>query len=205
MNNEFYDYLRQLHQLVESQEHRIRALERSVLLMQKEISQLKERPPVHVDRIEYKFDQLKVESLDGTLNIGLNPSDLQGIEDFSVPNQSVKTPPPPKQMFQRSMELEDIVYEYMGNHLPAIFEKTQAKLQTNLDESYYHFIEEDIKKQIPKRVEHYIREFSAGVIEKEDRSQLEKTITDQFHKEMEHGVEIFIKNLPENVKGMKQE
>jgi spore germination protein PC len=205
MNNEFYEYLRQLHQLVESQEHRIRALERSVLQMQKEISQLKERPPVHVDRIEYKFDQLKVESLDGTLNIGLNPSDLQGIDEFSVPNQSIKTPSPPKQMFQRTMELEDIVYEYMGNHLPAIFEKTQAKLQTNLDDSYYHFIEEDIKKQIPKRVEHYIREFSSGVIETEDRSRLEKTITDQFHKEMEHGVEVFIKNLPENVKGMKQE
>ncbi|MGI8386143.1 spore germination protein GerPC [Robertmurraya sp. P23] len=205
MNNEFYEYLRQLHQLVESQEHRIRALERSVLQMQKEISQLKERPPVHVDRIEYKFDQLKVESLDGTLNIGLNPSDLQGIDEFSVPNQSIKTPSPPKQMFQRTMELEDIVYEYMGNHLPAIFEKTQAKLQTNLDDSYYHFIEEDIKKQIPKRVEHYIREFSAGVRETEDRSRLEKTITDQFHKEMEHGVEAFIKNLPENVKGMKQE
>jgi spore germination protein PC len=205
MNNDFYEYLRQLHQLVESQEHRIRALERSVLQMQKEISQLKERPPVHVDRIEYKFDQLKVESLDGTLNIGLNPSDLQGIDEFSVPNQSIKTPSPPKQMFQRTMELEDIVYEYMGNHLPAIFEKTQAKLQTNLDDSYYHFIEEDIKKQIPKRVEHYIREFSSVVIETEDRSRLEKTITDQFHKEMEHGVEVFIKNLPENVKGMKQE
>ena len=205
MNNEFYEYLRQLHQLVESQEHRIRALERNILQMQKEISQLKERPPVHVDRIEYKFDQLKVESLDGTLNIGLNPSDLQGIEDFSVPNQSIKTPSPPKQMFQRTMELEDIVYEYMGNHLPAIFEKTQAKLQTTLDDSYYHFIEEDIKKQIPKRIEHYIREFSSGVIETEDRSRLEKTITDQFHKEMEHGVEVFIKNLPENVKGMKQE
>lgn len=205
MNNEFYEYLRQLHQLVESQEHRIRALERSVLQMQKEISQLKERPPVHVDRIEYKFDQLKVESLDGTLNIGLNPSDLQGIDEFSVPNQSIKTPSSPKQMFQRTMELEDIVYEYMGNHLPAIFEKTQAKLQTNLDDSYYHFIEEDIKKQIPKRVEHYIREFSSVVIETEDRSRLEKTITDQFHKEMEHGVEVFIKNLPENVKGMKQE
>lgn len=205
MNNEFYEYLRQLHQLVESQEHRIRALERSVLQMQKEISQLKERPPVHVDRIEYKFDQLKVESLDGTLNIGLNPSDLQGIDEFSVPNQSIKTPSPPKQMFQRTMELEDIVYEYMGNHLPVIFEKTQAKLQTNLDDSYYHFIEEDIKKQIPKRVEHYIREFSSVVIETEDRSRLEKTITDQFHKEMEHGVEVFIKNLPENVKGMKQE
>lgn len=205
MNPEFYEYLRQLHQLVKSQENRIRTLEHNLQQVQTEISKLKERPPVHVERIEYKFDQLKVESLDGTLNIGLNPSDLQGIDEFSVPNQSIKTPSSPKHMFQRAIELEDTVYDYMGNHLPAIFEKAQEKLQTNLDESYYHFIEEDIKKQIPKRVEHYIREFSKGDQETAERERVEETITMQFHKEMEYGVETFIKNLPENVKGMKQE
>lgn len=205
MNPEFYEYLRQLHQLVKSQENRIRTLEHNLHQVQTEISKLKERPPVHVEKIEYKFDQLKVESLDGTLNIGLNPSDLQGIDEFSVPNQSIKTPSPPKQMFQRTIELEDTVYDYMGNHLPSIFEKVQEKLQTNLDESYYYFIEEDIKKQIPKRVEHYIREFSKGGHEAEDRERIEKTIMEQFHKEMEYGVETFINNLPETVKGMKQE
>ncbi len=38
-----------------------------------------------MEKIEYKFDQLKVESLDGTLNIGLNPSNLkETIEDLAV-------------------------------------------------------------------------------------------------------------------------
>jgi spore germination protein PC len=205
MNNEFYEYLRQLHQLVKNQENRIRMLEHSLLQVQTEMSKLKEKPPIHVDRIEYKFDQLKVESLDGTLNIGLNPSDLQGIDEFSVPNQSVKTPYSPKQMFQRSMELEDKVYDYMGHHLPSIFETTQAKLQTTLDESYYHFIEEDIRKQIPKRLELYLREISAGEQPTLDTQQIDDKVLERFHKEMEYGVEAFIKNLPENVKGMKQE
>ncbi|WP_066054580.1 spore germination protein GerPC [Robertmurraya korlensis] len=205
MNNEFYEYLRQLHQLVKNQENRIRMLEHSLLQVQTEMSKLKEKPPIHVDRIEYKFDQLKVESLDGTLNIGLNPSDLQGIDEFSVPNQSVKTPYSPKQMFQRSMELEDKVYDYMGHHLPSIFETTQAKLQTTLDESYYHFIEEDIRKQIPKRLELYLREISAGEKETLDTQQIDDKVLERFHKEMEYGVEAFIKNLPKNVKGMKQE
>ena len=40
------------------------------------------------NELEYKFDQLKVETLEGTLNIGLNPSDLQGIEDFSIPSKN---------------------------------------------------------------------------------------------------------------------
>lgn len=205
MNNEFYEYLRQLHQLVKNQENRIRTLEHNLLEVQSEMSKLKEKPPIHVDRIEYKFDQLKVESLDGTLNIGLNPSDFQGIDEFSVSNQSVKTPYSPKQMFQRSMELEDKVYDYMAHHLPTIFETTQAKLQTNLDESYYQFIEEDIRKQIPKRLDLYLREVSTEDSATLDTHQIDDKVLERFHQEMEYGVEAFIKNLPENVKGMKQE
>jgi len=204
MNPEFYEYLRQLHQLVKNQEGRIRTLENTIQFLQTEIAKIKEKPAVQVDRIEYKFDQLKVETLDGTLNIGLNPSDLQGIDEFAVTNQSVKTPFSPKQMMQRVMEVEDKVYAHMSEHLPAIFKETQEKLNTNLDESYLLFIEEDIKKQIPKRIEHYLREFSSED-RTEDNHSIDSKILSQLHKEMEFGVEAFIKNLPENVKGMTQE
>ena len=37
------------------------------------MNSLKEAPSTKIDRIEYKFDQLKIETLEGTLNIGLNP------------------------------------------------------------------------------------------------------------------------------------
>ena len=46
--------------------------------MEQKITELQSRPSVHVEKLEYKFDQLKVEKLEGTLNIGLNPTDLQG-------------------------------------------------------------------------------------------------------------------------------
>jgi len=49
--------------------------------MQREIAELKNRTPVHV---EYHFDQLKISRLEGTLNIGLTPQGVQGMEQFDV-------------------------------------------------------------------------------------------------------------------------
>ena len=65
-------------------------MQKKIQSLEKQVSEFQNRPPVHIDRMEYKFDQLKVETLEGTLNIGLNPSDLQGIEDFSVPNKMAR-------------------------------------------------------------------------------------------------------------------
>ena len=53
--------------------------------LSKEIDALKDKPPINVERLEYKFDQLKIEKLDGTLNIGINPADLNNIEDMEIP------------------------------------------------------------------------------------------------------------------------
>lgn len=65
-------------------------LEHELKRLKDELAELKNKPPIHVDKIEYKFDQLKVESLDGTLNIGLNPTDLNNIDEFAVNNQPVQ-------------------------------------------------------------------------------------------------------------------
>ena len=70
-----YQYLQQLHSIVMKQENKILHLEKAIFQLNKEIQELKQKPAIHVDKMEYKFDQLKVETLEGTLNIGLNPSD----------------------------------------------------------------------------------------------------------------------------------
>lgn len=53
--------------------------------LSQELTTMRDTPKINVEKIEYKFDQLKVESLDGTLNIGLNPNSLkETIEDLAV-------------------------------------------------------------------------------------------------------------------------
>ncbi len=73
MNQDIYTYLHQLQQALQAQQTAILNLEDQVRLLQEELNELKNRPSSSVGKVEYKFDQLKVENLNGTLNIGLNP------------------------------------------------------------------------------------------------------------------------------------
>ena len=200
MDAEFYQYLKRLHGYVEHQSKKIAKLEKMILEMHKEIASLKERPPVQIGNIEYKFDQLKVETLEGTLNIGLNPTDLEGIEDFTVDQKAVNVPIPQKQLFKRTIELENTLYQYLESDLEKIYRDAQANLGINVDDSYFTFIKDDIKKQLSGRVAYHLKELSATSIGEEFSSEINGKVIDLLKQEIQNGVFLFLKNLPDNVK-----
>ncbi|WP_313800603.1 spore germination protein GerPC [Cytobacillus sp.] len=207
MSQEFYSYLQGLHSFVETQERRIQQLEKSVHELQKEIKSLKERPPINIERIDYKFDQLKVETLEGTLNIGLNPSDLNNIDDFVVDNQNMTAQVSPQKFMKKAMEIEDEMYRYLERDLPDVVAEVQRSLHVPEDESYLLFIKEDIKKQLPNRIDHYLKQYDAASDQnhEQDRSSLNERVINQLKIEIRNGVHAFITHLPEHVKGMNKE
>ncbi|WP_066068445.1 spore germination protein GerPC [Neobacillus soli] len=203
MYQDVYQYLQWLQMCIQAQEKRINSLEETVKKMSEEIVQLNEKKSIHVDRIEYKFDQLKVETLEGTLNIGLNPSDLSGIEDFAVQNQSLATPFSPKAQMQRSMKIEEAIYRYLETDLPQIIEDTQKRLSMEPGEAYLSFIKEDIIKQLPNRIEYHLKAHNVQNRSSENGTDTDILIIEALKQEVQNGVFIFLNHLPENVKGMK--
>ncbi|WHY02057.1 spore germination protein GerPC [Neobacillus sp. DY30] len=185
---------------LQSQENRIAALEKTIQNLQEQLKQLKDKPSIQVEKIEYKFDQLKVETLDGTLNIGLNPSDLANIEDFAVQNQSINTPIHPKAQMQRSMKIEESIYSYLETDLPIVFKETQNQLNVQLDDSYLDFIKQDIMKQLPARIDYHVQNTADN--KREGGQSTEESIIELLKQEIKKGILIFINHLPENVKGM---
>ncbi len=211
MSQQFYHYGDQMQSYLQYLEKRIVSLEQTVTELTKELTELKNRPTVRVDRIEYSFDQLKVETLDGTLNIGLNPADLQKIEELAInPGNSVQPSSPfyppidPKQMMTRSMELEEALLSYIQLELPEIIMRKQAELGMEEDEAYISFIQEDVTKQLPTRIQFYLQQ--RAVSEKEaDTQQQNETIIEALKQEIENGVQIFLSNIPDNMKGRNKE
>ena len=199
MNTEIYQYMRKLHTFIEHQDKKLRGLEKSVLKLQEEIARLKDRPPIQVGNIEYKFDQLKVETLEGTLNIGLNPSDLEGISDFSVDNKHIKTPVSPKDLFNRGIEIETELREYLEANLPDIYQNTQKRINITVDDSYYTFIKDDILKQLPNRIADHLNGVSTE--ERGDSEKVKQGIVTKLKGEIEHGVFLFLNQLHEQKKG----
>ena len=201
MDVEFYQYMKRLHLFVEHQSKKIAKLEEMVLSLQQDLATLKDRPPVQIGNIEYKFDQLKVETLEGTLNIGLNPTDIGGIDDFTVDQQAVNVPIPPKQLFKRTIEVENTLYHYLETDLEDIYRDAQMKLGIAVDDSYFTFIKEDIKKQLSGRVATHLKELPSTKRGTEySPEEVNEQIINSLKIEIQNGVYLFLKNLPDNVK-----
>ncbi|WP_160724648.1 spore germination protein GerPC [Bacillus sp. USDA818B3_A] len=205
MYQDFYQYLQWMQMCIQAQEQRIAALEQTINKLQQQLKQVQEKPTVHVDRIEYKFDQLKVETLEGTLNIGLNPNDLSDIEDFAVQNQTLSTPLSPKEEIQRSTEIEKAIYEYLETDLPLIINDAQNQLSIQPNDSYFSFIKEDIIRQLPNRIDFHLKA-NASKVRTDDKDQsINELVINSIKQEIQNGVWTFLNNLPENVKGRKPE
>lgn len=196
MNHELYTYIQRMHQFVQSQEKRILELEKRLKTLSTELHDVKSRPPLQVGTIEYKFDQLKVETLEGTLNIGLNPSDLEGIEDFEVTNKNIAAHFSPKEKMKRSMDIEDSIYKYLETELPPLIRKYEDQLDIKVEDSYINFIREDIKKQLPVRVDYYLKQIPQKERSSIATDKIAEQIKVQIKKDIENGVLIFLKNLP---------
>jgi spore germination protein PC len=200
LNREMYQYMRELHTFIEMQAKKVMVLEKKLNDLQQEFAKLKERPPVQVGTIEYRFDQLKVESLEGTLNIGLNPSDLEEISDFAVENQGIHTPMSPKKPFKmkRNGNIENEVRQFLESSLPSIYEEAQEKFNFSVDESYYSLIKEDITRQLPHRISAHL-----DTISTEDRdmdSLRQQEIVEKIKNEIRQGVFVFLSQLQQRAK-----
>ncbi len=205
MNTDIYQYMKKLHTFIEYQAEKVKKLENNVAELKQEVTRLKERPPVQVGNIEYKFDQLKVETLEGTLNIGLNPSELEGITDFSVDNQNIQAQAPPqaspKKVFKRSMDIENELRDYLESKLPEIYQETKEKLNMNADDSYYQFIREDILKQLPTRIHSHLNHVNEE--ERESDEDTKQKIIEIIQAEIQHGVYLFLEQVKKQTEGEK--
>lgn len=196
MSQDFYAYIQALHSFVQSQERRIQTLEKTVKTLINELQEVKSKPSIKVDTIEYKFDQLKVETLEGTLNIGLNPSDLEGIEDFDVQNKGIPTNTSPKEKMKRTMEVEEAIFHYIESSVPALIRNYENELNITVQEEHIEFITEDLKKQIPQRIDHYFSQIANNERTPEATSRIKEKIIKQMKKDIDGAVLVFLKNLP---------
>lgn len=203
-NYEFYEYIQRLHLFVESQDTKIKKLEALVQSLASDLNELKSKPTIRVDKIEYKFDQLKVETLEGTLNIGLNPTDLQGIEDFAIEGkQAVCHPHGPANQFQSTMRIEESLLQNIDSDITSIIQQYEQENQVNIEESYVAFIMDDIRKQLPNRIQYHLNQIPIDQRTIEQGNRHENRIIEMIKNDIQNGIYVFLNNLPNEVKGRK--
>ncbi|MFC5467919.1 spore germination protein GerPC [Cohnella suwonensis] len=131
--------------------------------MQKRIDELSAKQPVH---IEYHFDQLKVNRLEGTLNVGISPQGIQDIEQLSTPDPScfqVNSVPsdnanekdePPDELIK---DLQRTALEEMGANGESALLEMERQFEYPLGAEHRRRVVEDVENQVGGRVHYYAR------------------------------------------------
>ncbi|OXM86996.1 spore gernimation protein [Paenibacillus rigui] len=194
---EWTRYMQQVNEYMQYQTQQIQQLNGKLEALEKQIAELKKnstQPPVINN--EYRFDLLKVERLEGTLNIGLNPN--PGDKDSSIEElaigQSMDIPKGAEQQAQ-FQGIQEQVQNYLNSDAYRTLEHIEERYRYPLDEPYRKFIVEDVKKQIDERIRYYIQNHP------ETAENKEQSIINDVKRDIEKTFEAFIKNLPRKDEG----
>lgn len=201
MNN-YYMTPQQLYQYIENLHSKIAALEKRMNDLSAELQNMRDSPSINVEKIEYKFDQLKVESLDGTLNIGLNPNSLkETIEDLAVEqNVNVKSM---QDLGPYKTRLAEAVGRYIKEELPVLIQDNEMQFQRSLDPQYHDMIQQDLLNQMPGRIEFYL-ETIPYMEGRHSKEEWEAKVLSRIKQDIQTALYTFMSQMPNNMEGMNQ-
>ncbi|MBE7126936.1 spore germination protein GerPC [Bacillus mycoides] len=200
MNQDIYTYLQQLQQALQIQQQTILNLEEQVRLLQEELNELKSRPSSSIGKVEYKFDQLKVENLNGTLNIGLNPFSTKGqqIEDFQVDTETLKVNPETETNPDFYQGILQEMHRYLDEEAYSRILHFEQEERTPLDEMYRQMMVDDIKKQMEHRLPYYLSQVQSYEGISTDPDYLRDVIIQAMKQDIDKAFLSFIQHIPGN-------
>lgn len=193
-------HLQQLYAHIAWQSQRIDKLEQSVNRLNEELAAVKEQKRFHIDKIEYNFDQLKVEKLEGTLTIGVSPGALDAIEDFTVNGAKAGIHPTPSAAAADShleAQVNGHIYQYLQQDAWKDMKVIEDKYDCTLEDNYRHLIIEDIRNQIEARVRHYTNQYRSVGFDR-PLDAVTQTIIDKTKTDIRGAMDMYISKLHEN-------
>ncbi|MCA0987709.1 spore germination protein GerPC [Guptibacillus algicola] len=198
-NDNLYAILQRMQETIAQQDNRITKLEKKIKRLELKMQEQSQTPKTNIEKVEYKFDQLKIERLDGTLNIGLTPgAGGEMLEDFTV-NGQPQSPNSPAASPESIQAIQQNVQSYMQRDaLPQLME-LEKQYNYPLDDPYRQFILNDIHKQLDQRINHYLSE-NGTRSPSASNEEVTEEIVEKIKRDVVKGMEAFIKNLP---KGME--
>lgn len=198
MTNWGYNYYQYFYNALGAQQKKLNQLEKTIKILEKEIDTLKKQPPNNIEKIEYKFDQLKVETLSGTLNVGINPyGQGEPIEDFSVNQQPAKvTPAIVKKYPHLFTDIQSEIDNYMNQNGQGIIQSYEQKYNRKLEGSHYQYMVDDVKKQLDERIMYYLSQVDESQITQQQVPKIQSSIVHKVKNDIDLAFDSFMKQMP---------
>lgn len=158
MDPNLYWYLQEILRQTAWQSQKLSLLEKQIGEIRESLSALQAQRSTHIERIEYNFEQLKVETLEGTLVIGLTQSDQGTIDEMTVEGKTFEDIAINKKdspAFQRiSDEIGDFIRKDLASEIDSRAEQYKMPVDSDLREAMI----EDLQRQVGDRIVVYLNQ-----------------------------------------------
>ncbi len=172
-NQNPYLWLNHVYRIMNMQSDKIARMENEITALKALIQTIQDTPKQSIGSIEYKFDQLKVENLNGTLVIGLRHGESGEIEDMWVADKHAENVPvgqPPNGNDTRTASPSDgdsdtirkSIYDYIRQDVADALQAQANKESVHLDAASLQSIIEDMNRQAGERIEIYRQQGGDG-------------------------------------------
>ncbi|MGF7031874.1 spore germination protein PC [Paenibacillus mucilaginosus] len=192
-------YFRKLNEYLAWQTDRIRWLEMRVESLAQEVETLKKQKGITIEKIEYNFDQLKVDTLEGTLNVGLSPAGLgaASLEDATAGGKTIRTNTSKSESFSR---IQKNVFDYLERSCPAELSELERQYGVEFGKDFHNMMIGDLQNQVGPRIDHYLK--SAGDPDQPELSEeQEKWVEARVIEDVRRGMQQYFVKKQADLKG----
>lgn len=185
-------WLEQIHHALRWQYNKLSELENEISDLKKQIQALQSMPRQHIEKIDYNFEQLKVENLNGTLIIGISPNDQGTVEDLWTAGKHTEdvnlgqSPENPSDSAVRTIKIE--VQRYIEEDIASLLAEKASHRNVNLSADQLQSIMDDMTRQVEERLTFYMSQVQAGA---DVHEQVERRLKDDLLQATDQYIDYF--------------
>jgi len=187
-------HIQQLLNGLQLQAEQLSRIEQMVKDLRAEMDTLRQSKTNAVDRIEYHFDLLKIERLEGTLNIGLMPTGGKPAGDIEVNGQSLVPQQGSNGGNSAYTDIYEDVTQYLDDDIAGQLDRSLKKLPGDSAGPSPSVILEDIRKQVGERIKVYMDQYGQSGQEP-NAALMKQTIAQQVKKEIAYAIDQHLQHV----------
>ncbi|MCL6604737.1 MAG: spore germination protein GerPC [Paenibacillus sp.] len=171
-------YLHQLFNQLSVQSDKLQQLEKMVRELQSDVDSLKNNKAATIGPINYHFEQLKIEKLEGTLNIGITPSEGNNLEEVMVNGQPIGSQDEDRTALYE--KIRPLVVEYLQKEAPERLLEMASGSNLSINETYIQMVMQDLQRQMDGRIYDYLGQLPVAQQRRQNDEEICVTIVEQI-------------------------
>ncbi|ASA21777.1 spore germination protein GerPC [Paenibacillus donghaensis] len=180
-----YD-IQQFFYALRAQTEKLQQVELLLREMRQDIDSLKQNSAVSSGPVNYHFEQLKIEKLEGTLNIGMTPGDGNPLEHATVNGQPVYQQEDPNERLVQ--QIQPRVISYLQQEVPQQFSRLGTEQAVAATPQHIQLVIQDLERQMAPRIREYLGQLPPVEERDQDEGAVVESIIRQIQADIDSAV-----------------